>query len=114
MDRVLRMGMVGGGPGAFIGEVHRKAARLDGGIEVVAGALDIDPKKSKYDPKLGEVIKLLKGRKTILGLLVSGGKPSDSTGEELPESFHKPTSPPAGRSGELLTRQDKTHRSFRD
>jgi len=31
MDRKLRMGMVGGGPGAFIGEVHRKAARMDGG-----------------------------------------------------------------------------------
>ena len=28
MDRKLRMGMVGGGPGAFIGEVHRKAARF--------------------------------------------------------------------------------------
>jgi predicted dehydrogenase len=39
--------MVGGGPGAFIGEVHRKAARMDGGIELVAGAFDIDPKKSK-------------------------------------------------------------------
>ena len=47
MDRKLRMGMVGGGPGAFIGEVHRKAARMDGGIELVAGAFDIDPKKSR-------------------------------------------------------------------
>ncbi|AQQ71280.1 Glucose--fructose oxidoreductase precursor [Limihaloglobus sulfuriphilus] len=45
--RKLRMGMVGGGPGAFIGEVHRKAARMDGSIELVAGAFDIDPKKSK-------------------------------------------------------------------
>jgi predicted dehydrogenase len=41
------MGMVGGGPGAFIGEVHRKASRMDGGIELVAGAFDIDPRKSK-------------------------------------------------------------------
>ena len=47
MDRKLRMGMVGGGPGAFIGEVHRKAARMDGGIELVAGAFDINPHKSK-------------------------------------------------------------------
>ena len=39
--------MVGGGPGAFIGEVHRKAARMDGGIELVAGAFDINPRKSK-------------------------------------------------------------------
>jgi len=43
----LKMGMVGGGPGAFIGEVHRKAARMDGGIELVAGAFDINPRKSK-------------------------------------------------------------------
>ena len=42
----LRMGMVGGGPGAFIGEVHRKAARMDGQIELVAGAFSRDPKLS--------------------------------------------------------------------
>jgi predicted dehydrogenase len=41
------MGMVGGGPGAFIGDVHRKSARLDGEIELVAGAFDINPAKSK-------------------------------------------------------------------
>ncbi len=46
MNRQLRMGMVGGGPGAFIGEVHRKAARMDGGVEIVAGAFHIDPVKS--------------------------------------------------------------------
>ena len=47
MSRKLRMGMVGGGPGAFIGDVHRKAARMDGQIELVAGAFDIVPAKSK-------------------------------------------------------------------
>lgn len=47
LGRTLKMGMIGGGPGAFIGEVHRKAARLDGGIEIVGGAFDVDPKKSK-------------------------------------------------------------------
>ena len=47
LARQLRMGMVGGGPGAFIGEVHRKAARMDGGDELVAGAFDINPRKSK-------------------------------------------------------------------
>ncbi len=41
------MGMVGGGPGAFIGEVHRKAARMDGGVDLVAGAFDINPRRSK-------------------------------------------------------------------
>ena len=43
----LKMGMVGGGPGAFIGDVHRRAARLDGHIEIKAGAFDIDPAKSQ-------------------------------------------------------------------
>ncbi len=47
MRRRLHMGMVGGGPGAFIGEVHRKAARMDGQIDIVAGAFSRDPEKSK-------------------------------------------------------------------
>ncbi|MBM4024916.1 MAG: Gfo/Idh/MocA family oxidoreductase [Planctomycetes bacterium] len=47
LDRKLRMGLIGGGPGAFIGEVHRKASRMDGEIELAAGAFDIDPAKSK-------------------------------------------------------------------
>ncbi|MCB9208813.1 MAG: Gfo/Idh/MocA family oxidoreductase [Ignavibacteriales bacterium] len=46
MRRKLKMGMLGGGPGAFIGEVHRKAARMDGFVDIVAGAFDIDPVKS--------------------------------------------------------------------
>ncbi len=47
LKRKLRMGMIGGGPGAFIGEVHRKAARMDGQVELVAGAFDIKPQKSR-------------------------------------------------------------------
>jgi len=47
LSRKLKMGMVGGGPGAFIGDVHRKASRMDGHIELVAGAFDINPRKSK-------------------------------------------------------------------
>jgi len=43
----IKMGMVGGGPGAFIGEVHRMAARLDGKIELVCGAFSSDPGASK-------------------------------------------------------------------
>jgi predicted dehydrogenase len=39
--------MVGGGPGAFIGAVHRKAAALDGEIELVAGAFSSSPEKSQ-------------------------------------------------------------------
>ena len=43
----LRMGMVGGGPGAFIGDVHRRAACLDGDVELVAGAFSASPSKSR-------------------------------------------------------------------
>ena len=47
MKRKLRMGMVGGGRGAFIGSVHRMAANLDGKIELVAGCFSSDPEKSR-------------------------------------------------------------------
>jgi predicted dehydrogenase len=41
------MGMVGGGPGAFIGPVHKMAAELDGKIELVAGAFSQSPERSR-------------------------------------------------------------------
>jgi predicted dehydrogenase len=44
--RRLRLGMVGGGEGAFIGGVHRMAARLDGHWDLVAGNFQSDPAKS--------------------------------------------------------------------
>ena len=47
MTKKLKMGMVGGGRDAFIGGVHRMAARLDGEIELVAGAFSSDPEKAK-------------------------------------------------------------------
>ena len=46
LNRKLRMGMVGGGQGAFIGAVHRMAAALDGKIDLVAGAFSASPEKS--------------------------------------------------------------------
>ncbi|WP_199523130.1 Gfo/Idh/MocA family protein [Pararhodobacter sp. CCB-MM2] len=42
----IRLGMVGGGQGAFIGEVHRFASRLDGQYQLVAGALSSSPEKA--------------------------------------------------------------------
>src|SRR5687768_18182668 len=42
----IRLGMVGGGQGAFIGAVHRIAARLDDRYELVAGALSADPDRA--------------------------------------------------------------------
>ena len=43
----IRMGLVGGGEGAFIGAVHRIAAELDGRIELVCGAFSSNPSRSK-------------------------------------------------------------------
>jgi predicted dehydrogenase len=45
--RRLRLGMVGGGPGGFIGAVHRIAARLDDRYELVAAALSSNPERSR-------------------------------------------------------------------
>ncbi|MFN8311977.1 MAG: Gfo/Idh/MocA family oxidoreductase [Cyclobacteriaceae bacterium] len=47
MNRKLRMGMVGGGIGSFIGPIHRKAAGIDGEIELVCGAFSIKPEESQ-------------------------------------------------------------------
>ena len=47
MTRRLNAGMVGGGRDAFIGGVHRMAMRLDGKIELVAGAFSSNPEKAK-------------------------------------------------------------------
>ena len=44
--RKLRMGMVGGGQGAFIGGVHRMAAALDQQIDLVAGCFSRDPENT--------------------------------------------------------------------
>jgi predicted dehydrogenase len=47
MRRKIRMGMVGGGRGAFIGGVHRMAAALDGHIDLVCGAFSSDSERSR-------------------------------------------------------------------
>ena len=47
LNRKLKMGMVGGGQDAFIGAVHRRAALMDGKVELTAGALSSDPEKAK-------------------------------------------------------------------
>ncbi|MGE0212422.1 MAG: Gfo/Idh/MocA family protein [Parvibaculaceae bacterium] len=46
-SRRIRLGMVGGGQGAFIGAVHRIAARMDDHYALVAGALSSEPKRAK-------------------------------------------------------------------
>ena len=47
MTRRLRLGQVGGGEGAFIGEVHRIASRIDNRFELVAGAFSATPRKAR-------------------------------------------------------------------
>jgi predicted dehydrogenase len=47
VDRRLRLGMVGGGRGAFIGAVHRMVARIDDRWDFVAGALSSDPERAR-------------------------------------------------------------------
>lgn len=49
--RRVRLGMVGGGQGAFIGAVHRIAARIDDQFELVAGALASDPVRARASAK---------------------------------------------------------------
>ncbi|MEX1010851.1 MAG: Gfo/Idh/MocA family oxidoreductase [Balneolaceae bacterium] len=51
MSRKIRLGMVGGGTGAFIGDVHRKAAALDGQIELVCGAFSSSAERSRESGK---------------------------------------------------------------
>ncbi|HZT82553.1 MAG TPA: Gfo/Idh/MocA family oxidoreductase, partial [Gemmataceae bacterium] len=47
LNRKLRMGLVGGGQGAFIGRVHATAAVLDNRAALVAGALSSDPARAR-------------------------------------------------------------------
>ncbi len=47
LGRRLRLGMVGGGPGAFIGAVHRIASRIDDKYELVAASLSSNPEKTR-------------------------------------------------------------------
>jgi predicted dehydrogenase len=47
LGRRLRLAVVGGGPGSFIGAMHRQAARLDDRYEILAGVLSSDPARSK-------------------------------------------------------------------
>ncbi len=47
LGRRLRLAVIGGGPGSFIGDMHRSAARLDDRYELVASALSADPDRSR-------------------------------------------------------------------
>ena len=54
LGRRLRLAVIGGGPGSFIGAMHRQAARLDNRYELVAGVLSSNPERAKAgESKLG-------------------------------------------------------------
>jgi hypothetical protein len=60
MKRELGAGMVGGGRDAFIGGVHRMAMRLDGKIELIAGAFSSNPqRRSAGHSKAVEELRIL-------------------------------------------------------
>jgi predicted dehydrogenase len=47
LGRRVRLAVIGGGPGSFIGAMHRTAARLDGRYDLVAGVVSSDPERSR-------------------------------------------------------------------
>jgi len=47
LGRRLRLAVIGGGPGSFIGAMHRTAARIDDRYEIVAGAVSADPNRAR-------------------------------------------------------------------
>jgi predicted dehydrogenase len=47
LGRRLRLAVIGGGPGSFIGAIHRQAARLDNRYEIIAGVLSSNPERAK-------------------------------------------------------------------
>ena len=56
LGRRLRLAVIGGGPGSFIGEMHRAAARIDDRYELVAGAVSSDPERSR---RAGEALGII-------------------------------------------------------
>src|SRR5215831_15180251 len=100
-QRKLRMGMVGGGPGAFIGPVHRIAAELDGKIELVAGAFSQSAERSKA---AGEMYKIDPGRayadyKTMLEAEGKRADAIDFVAIVTPNHLHLPVALAALQAG---------------
>ncbi len=84
----IRMGMVGGGEGAFIGAVHRMAAALDGEIELVCGAFSSDAERSA---RSGAALHLPQDR-------VYADYRAMFTAEAAPSVRHLSNTPPSRRS----------------
>jgi predicted dehydrogenase len=100
-QRKLRMGMVGGGPGAFIGPVHRIAAELDGKIELVAGAFSQSAERSRV---AGEAYKIDTNRayadyKSMLEAERKRPDPMDFVAIVTPNHLHLPVALAALEAG---------------
>jgi predicted dehydrogenase len=99
--RKLRMGMVGGGPGAFIGPVHRIAAELDGKIELVAGAFSQSAERSRA---AGEIYKIDPARAYAdYGAMIAGERGREDAIDFVaivtPNHLHLPVAEAALRAG---------------
>jgi predicted dehydrogenase len=100
-NRKWRMGMVGGGPGAFIGPVHKMAAELDGKIELVAGAFSQSPERSRL---AGEAFRIDSARAyasygEMLAVERSRPDPIDFVVIATPNSTHLPVAKAALEAG---------------
>jgi predicted dehydrogenase len=90
----IRMGMIGGGTGAFIGDAHRRAARICNDFEFVGGVFDVDPERSNefalqqgYDMKrcYRDVESLVKGE-----LALPAGERMEMVTIVTPNYLHHP------------------------
>lgn len=93
VKRKIRYGMVGGGPGAFIGAVHRAAANLDGQIELVCGAFSSSAERSR---QAGEELFL----------------PSDRIYGSYAEMFEKEATLPEGERMDFVSIVTPNHLHF--
>lgn len=94
MTRTLRLAMVGGGEGAFIGSIHRAAAALDGNWRLVAGAFSSDPDRNR---RSGEMLGIAPERAypSLDALLVAeaalpAGQRVDAISIVTPNHLHAP------------------------
>jgi predicted dehydrogenase len=80
LGRRLRLGVIGGGPGSFIGEVHRIAARLDDNFEIVAAVLSSDPGRSRAAAK---AIGIAEGRGYATAAAMFAGEAARTDGMDV-------------------------------
>ena len=132
-QKKLKMGMVGGGPGAFIGAIHRNAALMDGLIEITAGAFSSNPEKSRqageelmldpnrvygsYDEMIEKELQLPEeDRIDIISIVTPNNVHFDPTKKGLENGFHvildKPMTLNYGEAQELYKIIKKSDKLF--